>query len=209
MHPEALGGEGKKLFPLLKNFPEFYLAGGTALALQISHRLSADFDFFSPQPIERSLLTKVKKIFADCQVSPSVNNPDELTVFVDGVKITFLKYPFPLLAKLIKFKGIKILRAKEIGVTKAYVIGRRGSYKDYVDLYFIFKKRIASLAETINLAAKKYGSDFNSRLFLEQLLYLEDVKDLKISFLGQKQISKEEISRFFKKEIKNLELKTK
>lgn len=207
MRLEALSGRGKKLFPLLKNFPEFYLAGGTALALQIGHRLSVDFDFFSPQPIERNLLNKVKKIFVACRVSPSINNQDELTVFVDGVKITFLKYPFPLLTKLIKFKGIKILNAKEIGIAKAYAIGRRGSYKDYVDLYFIFKKKIASLSEIISLAVKKYGSDFNSRLFLEQLLYLEDIKDLKISFLGQKQVSKEEISRFFKKEIKNFRIK--
>jgi len=207
MHPEALSDRGKKLFPRLKNFSEFYLAGGTALALQLGHRRSVDFDFFSPKPIERNLLAKIKKIFVFSEITAAIDNPDELTVFVDSVKITFLKYPFPILTKLIKFKGIKILSAKEIGIAKAYAIGRRGSYKDYVDLYFILKKKIASLAETINLAAKKYGFDFNSRLFLEQLLYLEDVKDLKIFFLGQKQLSKEEVKSFFKKETEKFRIK--
>ncbi|MFH1175659.1 MAG: nucleotidyl transferase AbiEii/AbiGii toxin family protein [bacterium] len=56
MFQEALTEEGKKLFPLLKNFNDFYLAGGTALALQIGHRVSVDFDFFSEKEILPSLL---------------------------------------------------------------------------------------------------------------------------------------------------------
>ena len=55
----ALTSEGKKVFPRLKKFEGFYLAGGTALAIQISHRISIDFDLFSPNEIEIGLLEKI------------------------------------------------------------------------------------------------------------------------------------------------------
>ena len=71
----------------------------------------------------------------------SVNNPDELTVFINGVKITFLRYPFSLQNKLIDYNGIKLMNAKEIAATKAYTVGRRGTIKDYVDLYFIISEK--------------------------------------------------------------------
>lgn len=51
MHLEAITLEQKTIFDKLKNFPEYYLAGGTALALQIGHRISIDFDFFSKKEI--------------------------------------------------------------------------------------------------------------------------------------------------------------
>ena len=50
MHDEALTAKAFELFPLLSKFKNFYLAGGTALALHIGHRLSVDFDLFSSLP---------------------------------------------------------------------------------------------------------------------------------------------------------------
>ena len=43
---------------------------------------------------------------------------------------------FPLIGNLIEYEGINIMEAKEIAATKAYTIGRRGFYKDYIDLVF-------------------------------------------------------------------------
>src|ERR1700733_12862036 len=136
MHTEALTKEGLNLFPALAAFEDFYLAGGTALALQIGHRLSVDFDLFYHDPIDRTLLSAVTKIFVGSPVKPVINNPDELTAFVGNVKMTFLSYPFPVIEPLVP-GAVRMLSVKEIGATKAYTIGRRGTYKDYVDLYFI------------------------------------------------------------------------
>ena len=134
MKLEVLTEEGKDILPSLGKFEDFYLAGGTALALQIGHRISVDFDLFSEKEISKNLLAKVKRVFENKTVISSVNNPDELTVFINGVKTTFLKYTFPVQNKLIDYNGIKLLGAKEIAATKAYTIGRRGTIKDYVDL---------------------------------------------------------------------------
>ena len=203
MHTEALTEEGSKLFPALAAFDDFYLAGGTALALQIGHRLSVDFDLFRDSQIDRTLLAKVKSVFPDTPVEPVINNPDELTAFVGSVKVTFLSYPFPLVEQLVSVGGLRMLSIREIGATKAYTIGRRGTFKDYVDLYFIIAERHASLEEIIAMAERKFGPDFNSRLFTEQLLFMDDVHDHDIDFL-RLPVSPEGITAFFREKIKEL-----
>jgi len=170
MHPEVLTESAAALFPSLSEFADFYLAGGTALALQIGHRISVDFDLFSDDDIERTLLGKVRRVFAAADIEPLVNNSDELTLLVNGVKTTFLRYPFLPRDRLIAYQKMALLSVHEIAATKAYTIGRRGSYKDYVDLYFVIKEEYATLADITDGAEQKFGADFNSRLFLEQLI---------------------------------------
>jgi hypothetical protein len=203
MHTEALTEEALKLFPALTAFDDFYLAGGTALALQIGHRLSIDFDLFHDSQIDRVLLAKVKTVFSDTRVEPVINNPDELTTFVGSVKMTFLSYPFPLVEQLVSVGGLRMLSIREIGATKAYTIGRRGTFKDYVDLYFIIAEHHASLEEIIAMAERKFGSEFNSRLFTEQLLFMDDVHDHHIDFF-KLPVAPEGITAFFREKIKEL-----
>ena len=71
MHLEALTEIGSKLFPKLSQFGSFYMVGGTALALQIGHRISVDFDMFNDEELPKSLLPKVKRIFSGSAVLPS------------------------------------------------------------------------------------------------------------------------------------------
>ena len=149
MYQEALTDKGRELFSKLANFKGFYLAGGTALALQIGHRISIDFDLFSKNEIKRNLFSLAKEIFDGAQISPSVDNSDELTLFVEGIKITFLHYPFPIIFPLVEQETISLLSVKELAGTKAYTIGRRGSYKDYVDLYDIVKQDHASIVQVL------------------------------------------------------------
>jgi hypothetical protein len=205
MHLEVLEKKNLKVFSLLKYFPGFYLAGGTALALQLGHRRSIDFDLFTNKKIPTNLIKKVEQIFKGWLVKILVNNSDELTVLVNGVKLTFLFYPFPVLGKLNGYQGVKLLPAKEVAATKAYTIGRRGSFKDYIDLYFILKDKVSYLEGIIEMAEKKYGGNFNARLFLEQLVYLEDFNDTDIVFL-KKPVTKKDIAAFFTKNISQIKL---
>jgi hypothetical protein len=205
MHTEALTKQGLQLFPSLVAFDGFYLAGGTALALQIGHRLSVDFDLFCDGPIHRTLLSRVTKVFPSFPVRPIINNRDQLTAFISSVKLTFLSYPFPLIEPFVSVEGLRMLSVKEIGATKAYTIGRRGTYKDYVDLYFIIAEHHASLDEIMAMAEKKFRHEFNSRLFAEQLLFLDDVQDYDIDFLKQP-IAAADITEFFRDRIRELPL---
>jgi hypothetical protein len=58
------------------------------------------------------------------------------------------------------------------------------AYKDYIDLYFILSEHHATLTDLIDVAEKKFGVEFNLRLFLEQLVFLDDVEDTGIQFLN-------------------------
>ncbi len=181
------------------------MAGGTALALQTGHRISVDFDLFSDDDIPKELLERVEKTFSESTISPLVNNPEELSVLIGGLKLTFLKYPFPVIKEMADLDGLKALSILELSATKAYTIGRRGSFKDYVDLYFILSENQANLEQIIELSEQKYGNEFNSRLFLEQLIYLEDVEEAEIIFLKEP-VKKAQLKEFFIKETREIKL---
>jgi hypothetical protein len=147
------------------------------------------------------LLSRVRDVFAAAPVSPLVNNAAELTMLVQEVKITFLTYPFPPLDPFVVYERLLLLSVRDIAATKAYTIGRRGSFKDYVDLYFILSENHVTLADIINGAEIKFGVEFNSRLFLEQLVFLDDVEDTNIQFL-KAPVTPNDLASFFEKTIR-------
>jgi len=201
MKLEALKLEQREIFSKLDKFTNFHLVGGTALALQIGHRISVDFDLFSKKDIPKSLIAKVKRVFRGSKIENILNHSEQLICKVDGIKIDFVKYKFPLILGLNKFKKVKIIKIPEIAAMKAYTLNYRGTYKDYIDLYFILKDSHTSLEKIKEISEKKYKNEFNFRLFLEQLIYLKDIKIEKIEFLEEK-VDREKIEEFFKKEIR-------
>jgi hypothetical protein len=200
MHPEVLPKGGAELLPKFAQFSGYYLVGGTALALQIGHRISVDFDMFCSKEIDKRLLPKIKKVFSGHAIKLVVSNIDELTLFINGIKTTFFNYQYKPLRRLLTYDGVQMLDKNEIAASKAFTIGKRGAYKDYFDLYFLLSGGHITLQEIIALANKKYKDDFNDRLFLEQLVYLDDVPEAEILFLGPR-VSERELASFFKKEI--------
>lgn len=204
MRLDALTEEGKTFLRYFKQIKGFYLAGGTALALQLGHRVSVDFDFFNDKEIKRNLLDEIEKIFVGFQIKNLVNNKNELTIVIGNTKVTFLFYPFSLLFSMVPSNNINLASIDEIASMKAYTIGRRGTFKDYVDIYFILKSGVF-LKNVIESADKKYGEAFNSRLFLEQLIYFDDLEDKEIKFIGEA-VSEEVILAYFKEEIKKITL---
>ena len=208
MHQEAITSKAKIVLEGLNKFSDFYLAGGTGLALQLGHRISVDFDLFWEKDIPKEALPKVRRVFKGQQIEVVVNHSEQLTVAVEGVMISFVKYSFPVFSKFIDYQGIKILSPLGIAAMKAFALGGRATLKDYVDLYFILKGKFSTLEEIIALCEKKFGNEFNRRLFLEQLVYSKDIKDIEeteIQFLKQK-VKKSEIEKLFEKEIEKLKI---
>ena len=199
MHQEAITSEIKNVLDELSIPDGFYLAGGTALAMQIGNRLSYDLDFLNPRQIKAGTLSDIESRLGQKASEVLINNPDQLTMRVSGVKLTFLHYPFPLLLPLKEFHGMPVADVPEIAAMKAYTIGRRGTLKDYVDLFFIVDGGLP-IRKIIEMSFQKFGEVFNDRLFLEQLVYLKDIPPEEITFLSRK-VSKEEIEKFFKEKI--------
>lgn len=180
------------------------LCGGTALMVQLGCRKSYDFDIFFPSQIPEKFLRKARKIFGP-DIRVEVDNPDELSFLTPNkIAISFVYFPFPRLYKILKVDSISISSWQDIASDKAYTIGRRPQYRDYIDLFFILKKGFP-LKKIIDDAKKKYKGEFSEKLFFGQLSYLEDIRDFKIAFLKEK-VDKEQVQKFFKKEIKKLKL---
>ncbi|TSC78389.1 MAG: hypothetical protein G01um101433_265 [Parcubacteria group bacterium Gr01-1014_33] len=201
MHEEALTKEATALLPLFRRFEGYYLVGGTALALQIGHRISVDFDFFSSKELPPHLLQRVKRVFSEYPIVVTYAAYEQLNLVINGVKATFFYYEYPVQERFNIYKGIPLASVPEIAAMKAFSIGKRIAYKDYVDWYFLLHEGRGDITHIIALAQKKYGNDFNDRLFLGQLASLKDVPTQKIDFLKD-EVKRETIENFLKKTVK-------
>ena len=197
---EALTEAEKKEFPKLGKFKKSgVLVGGTALALQFGHRRSYDFDIFFLKPLLKTLPYKARSAFGKITV---LHDFEEELSFItsSGAKITFVYYPFPPLFSPIHTNSIGICHWKDIALDKAYTIGRRAQYRDYVDMFFFLEERKLNLNWIIKNAEKKFGGLFSEKLFLSQLIYLADLRNLEVEFLKEKHIPKD-IKTFFEKAV--------
>ena len=205
MHDEILTPDVIVLLPQLGRFENFYLVGGTALALQIGHRRSIDFDLFSSISLPIGLLDRVKRIFTSQSVSTTYRSSEQLNLIIRNVKITFLFFNYPVIDQLVEYKGLQLASIREIASMKAFTIGKRLSYKDYIDWYFLLKESHIGLADVIAHAKQKFGSDFNDRLFLGQLVSLAEVPTQKIDFLRD-EVDRETITKFLETTVKEFEI---
>lgn len=173
MHSEILTREQKGLLPLVEKFSDkFGLVGGTAVALQVGHRRSVDFDLFTLQDFDADRVRE--KIRGEAKIETVfVENPNELTIVVNGVKMTFYKYPFDIIFSDNFENIIKMPDLLTLGAMKAFALGKRAKWKDYVDLYFIFKKY--SLRRVADKAKGLFAGEFNEKLLREELSYFSDI----------------------------------
>ncbi|MBU2051937.1 nucleotidyl transferase AbiEii/AbiGii toxin family protein [Patescibacteria group bacterium] len=174
MFPQVLTEKQGELLPLIKKFSSaFGLVGGTAVALQLGHRRSIDFDLFCENNFDNNvIIRKVKRNFPVEFIY--MDTDTQLTFLVNqGVKMTFYAYPFKI-DYVKNFKDIiKIPDLLTLASMKAFALGRRVKWKDYVDLYFILRKY--SLGKIVKRATEVFEGAFNEKLFREQLSYHADI----------------------------------
>lgn len=173
MHEEILSEEQKSFLPIIAGFsPQFGLVGGTAIALQLGHRRSIDFDLFTPDDFDVEIIrTKIREKNQIDSVETDL--PNQTTLVVRGVRITFYKYPFPIIYSEDFGDIIKMPNILTLAAMKAFALGHRAKWKDYVDLYFIFKKH--DFSEVTKKANELFSGEFNEKLFREQLSYFDDI----------------------------------
>ena len=182
MFYDILDEERKRLLPSLSCFKgRFYLAGGTALALQLGHRDSEDFDFFSTESFDVfELLGELHGVLNNHQFTTTQEEKNTLSLVVDQkVKLSFFQYPYPLLEPLIKEKDLDIATITDIGCMKLSTIIARATMKDYIDLYYILQK--INLSDLLELSKQKMPS-LDKQLILKSLVYFEDVFPEKLQF---------------------------
>jgi len=95
-------------------------------------------------------------------------------ISLNDVKFTFFEYPYTIEANC-RFENIvKLPNLLNLASMKAFALGRRSKWKDYVDLYFILKDH-HSVKQIVEMSNTIYGQLFSEKLFRAQLSYFDDI----------------------------------
>lgn len=196
MHLEILSKEQVELLPMISQFKrEYYLVGGTAIALHIGHRESIDFDLFKLSDLRKNDIYK-KVIASKFGYKFGYENYEQLNLIINQVKFTFFSFPhkLPLNSEI---KGIiKTPDLLTLAAMKAFALGRRAKWKDYLDLYFILKG-FFSVNEIAAKATELFGEMFSQKLFKMQLGYFKGINyDEEVVFLIPNPPTEEEVKSF-------------
>jgi predicted nucleotidyltransferase component of viral defense system len=201
---QVLPGNTKAILAVLgksKIIQRAHLAGGTALALQLGHRISYDLDFFTAKEFdENKLLPEIKKI-SDFQLE-NISWRTILGKFED-VRFSIFYYEYPLLYPTKKFGRINVIDMRDIAAMKIAAIASRGTKRDFIDLYFICKDTL-SLPDAIGLYDKKYKNLATTKIhIMKSLVYFEDAQADEMPEMLKK-ANWEDIKKFFENEVKKL-----
>ncbi len=177
LHFEILPEEQLKLFKLLSEelfIREFYLAGGTCLALYLGHRQSYDFDYFIPADFNTSqiinILTSIGRYERGNEEKNTING------MLNGVRISFFGYKYNIIDDFMHYNSIRLAGIKDIAAMKLEAIAGRGSKKDFVDMFFLLKR--FSLEQIFSFHTLKYGVGLSNQYHhLKSLVYFNDADE--------------------------------
>lgn len=163
-----------KLIPALQALPflkDFYLVGGTALALQLGHRNSIDLDLFTQHDFDvDDLLSQLGRHY---KVIPTFNRANTLLSNVNGVKVDFIRHGYPFVKPPITEEGITYLSKEDIAAMKLNAISNSSKrLKDFIDVYFLLEH--FSLHQMIEFYTIKYPH-FNPLIPLKAINYFDDI----------------------------------
>ncbi|MGB6687524.1 MAG: nucleotidyl transferase AbiEii/AbiGii toxin family protein [Terracidiphilus sp.] len=151
----------------------FYLAGGTALALQFGHRLSLDLDFFARDHFDEDAL--LQKMQALEGFALAAKAPYTLHATILRTKVSFLGYSYPLLFPTNSFLEVPIADPRDIACMKLSAIASRGAKRDFVDLYTCAER--FGITEILRLFERKYAqTNLNRTHILKSLTYFTDAE---------------------------------
>lgn len=178
---------------------KFYLAGGTALALQVGHRTSLDFDFYTERAFDSHKIReefdrrfkKVQEIYVA---------EDTLSLEVNNIGISLFKYSYPLIRPLRKVESVYIASLEDIAAMKIIAISQRGIKRDFIDIYFLMEE--FGLKRIMEFTKEKYPM-FNIYVGLQGLVYFKDAdEDLeKERFRLLKDINWKEVKDYILREV--------
>lgn len=181
LHFDILPSATRRAFLYCAGLPflsqsQWYLAGGTALALQVGHRQSVDLDFFTPQEKFREEEIE-RKLLATHSWKTTLLREGTIYGTLMKAKMSFIAYPFfrPSKNKL-RYGTVQILSPKDISAMKIVAVSQRGRKRDFVDLYWYCLHQ-EPLKDIIMRAVNQYpGQEDNLPYILKSLTYFEDAE---------------------------------
>lgn len=169
----------RRLWSELRAVPDsFVLCGGTAVALQLGHRSSVDFDFISETDFDPDKLQAGIPFLSG--IRPVQKSANTLTCVVDRngpVQVSFFGTPLIRLIEtphVAEDNHVRIASLLDLAGMKAAVVQKRAEAKDYIDLDAIIQNTEIDLSTALSAARLLYGAAFNPELTLKSLSYFGD-----------------------------------
>lgn len=204
MFTKTLFGNTKNALALLGRshlLDKAYLAGGSACALQLGHRISVDLDFFTPKEFNgKSLIKSLKKIG---RFKVDQQSWGTILGTMEGIKFSIFVYKYPALFPYKSLFNINILDLRDIAAMKVDAISTRGIKRDFIDLYFICQKGI-TLKEALIFYDNKYSSLSSNVVHIQKsLVYFVDAEIAEMPQMIKK-VDWQEVKKFFEREVRKI-----
>jgi hypothetical protein len=136
-----------------------YLAGGTAIAVHLGHRVSQDLDFFFHRnAIDLDRLARAIEAVGPFAITMRASGT--LNGLYSRTKIQFLHAdevaPQRLLTEPIEIAGLRVAELDDLLAMKLKVVGDRGELRDYFDLMTIEQRAGRSVEEGLLLFLARF-----------------------------------------------------
>ncbi len=179
----------------------FYLAGGTAAAFHLGHRISVDLDFFGPKSFDAEELAGRLADLGSFRLERFA--ADTLLGAFEDVRISFFRYRYPLADETATILNTLVVGLGDLAAMKIEAIGQRGSRRDFIDLYFICRSHM-TLAEALEWHSRKFaGLNINVVHLIRSLVYFEDAEADPMPEMLEP-VSWPDVRRFFEREAQAL-----
>lgn len=204
-HPEILSETQKKVIEKLGFLKNCYLAGGTALTIQLGHRTSLDLDFYTWHKFSNQrILQLIRKHIHESQFD---SRQPEGTVQGKIMKVHFslFHYDYPLIRQLLDLPPIKIASLEDIAAMKVVAIVQRAKQRDFIDIYYLIQK--LGLENIIKSTYQKYPwYEENNQIIFTSLTYFDEAdndKEINAIKLSDSKLSWKNVKNKLKAEVTN------
>lgn len=149
---------------------QFYLAGGTALALQLGHRTSVDLDFYTKKQFQNKQLGKAIQMYLpEAEILQS--SYGTLQCKLQSTEFSLFLYEYSLIRKPLVYEGMLVASIPDIAAMKAIAIVQRGKRRDFIDIYFLLKTY--TVLELLRFTLEKYPA-YSDMLVLKAITFFDD-----------------------------------
>ena len=204
MFKETLFGNSEETLAVLgksRLMDNAYLAGGTACALQLGHRISVDLDFFTREEFDSKELIKSLQKISDFKIDQQ--KWGTILGTMNEIRFSIFVYNYPVLFHYKLAYKINILDLRDIAAMKIDAIATRGIKRDFIDLYFICQSGI-SLKEALSFYDSKYGILSSNIVHIQKsLVYFVDADTAQMPEMLQ-EIDWGKVKRYFEGEVKKI-----
>ena len=204
MHKEYFSEKGWKILNSLKHLftkYHFKLAGGTALALHLGHRISMDLDFFTNRDFKAdSIISEIRKTRYTFRLISEGER--YLILDINGIKVSLFTYEYPFLEKTRLNRGIQVAGILDIASMKVIAISQRGTKRDFIDLFFIFQ--IFPFHRVAEHMVKRFGKERINPVHIgKSLVYFSDAEsNPDPDYIMGKDVKWDNVKKFFRRHVK-------